>query len=49
MNSQFNNTLDLFEIGMFDANYYVSEKLKANLIIHDITGYSVTQAEISLP
>lgn len=39
-----NKNLDLFEIGTFDANYYISEPLQQALIKAKITGYSITPA-----
>lgn len=35
---EFNNTFDLFEIGLFDANFYISLDLKNTLISEDVSG-----------
>lgn len=37
------SNLDLFQIGLFDSNYYISGKLKEKIIDHKIFGISITQ------
>ena len=44
MNSGFNKNLDLFEISLIDANLYVSERLKDEIIKNDLTGYEFIPA-----
>jgi len=39
--SFFNKKLDLFKIGLFDTNFYISEALKDNLIQNNITGCEI--------
>lgn len=42
LTQDFDLSLDLFEIGMFDANYYISAPLKGALIENKITGCDIT-------
>lgn len=44
LRASFNKQLDLFEIGTFDANYYISEALHQSLIKEKITGCLITPA-----
>ncbi len=43
LNSDFNTELDFFEIGKFDTNAYISQRLKEALITNRITGYALEQ------
>jgi hypothetical protein len=45
MNEQFDKTLDLFEIGMFDANFYISKRLKDMIMELGVTGLSISPAD----
>ena len=45
LNQSFNKTLDLFEIGQFDSNYYISKQLRENIIKKNITGVDMRSAE----
>lgn len=42
--SSFNTNLDLFKIGMFDSNFYVSDRLKHTIEENNITGTLINQA-----
>lgn len=44
MNEQFISKLDLFEVGTFDANCYISEELKNAIVTQKITGCSMEEA-----
>ena len=41
LNNMFNKSLDLFQTGEFDSNYYISEKLNEAIIEAKITGINV--------
>lgn len=45
LNSLFDKTLDLFEVGNFDSKYYVSERLKSAVEKEKLTGISIKYAE----
>ncbi len=45
LNNSFDKSLDLFKISSFDNNYYVSEKLKDELISRKITGCNIYTAD----
>ena len=42
--SFFDKSLDLFEVGMFDSNTYISEPLKEKIISNKITGCYIVEA-----
>jgi hypothetical protein len=44
LNKEFNAAIDLFEIGTFDNNYYISERLRAALVSEKITGCEISPA-----
>lgn len=44
-NNAFNEKIDLFKIGQFDSNYYISEQLKKAIIGASITGVNMQKAE----
>lgn len=44
LNASFNKTLDLFEIGTFDANSYITEPLQKAINKVNLTGCSITPA-----
>jgi hypothetical protein len=44
LNNAFDHSLDLFDIGNFDSNYYISEQLKNKIISEKITGCDIQPA-----
>jgi hypothetical protein len=44
LNSDFDSSLDLFEIGTFDSNIYITEKVKAAITSANITGCLIKSA-----
>ncbi len=45
LNSDFDKSLDLFEVGSFDRNYYISNRLKTAIEAEKITGCYIHSAE----
>jgi len=45
LNESFDRNLDLFEIGTFNANYFISERLGNAIIEEKITGCSITPTD----
>jgi hypothetical protein len=44
LKADFDISLDLFEIGSFNANYYISERLKTTISAASITGCDISIA-----
>lgn len=44
LNSNFNQDIDLFEIGTFDSNYYISGRIKSAIEFEKITGCEIRPA-----
>ena len=44
LTDQFDKKIDLFEIGSFDSNFYISEQLLNELNDKNITGFSAMPA-----
>ena len=45
LNQSLNKAFDLFKIGQFDSNYYVSKHLRENIVKNNITGIDMRSAE----
>ena len=45
LKNNFDKSLDLFTIGSYDSNFYISERLITEINLQNVTGFTATKAE----